>query len=226
MTILIVEDEAKMREFIKLYLIKEGYDVLEAPDGQQALERFNDNKIDLVILDIMMPKLDGFAVSRAIRKYSKVPIVMLTAVEGEVDQVKGYEYGADDYVVKPFKIKILLAKINRIIKSRLEQSIENNLTHDTFVYESLTVDIAGKRAMINELDLKLTPKLIELLIYLIAHKGIALSREQILEHVWGYDFEGGTRVVDNHIKKLRQKLDKYSSCVETVVSVGYKFILR
>lgn len=226
MTILLVEDEGKIREFVKLYLLREGYEVLEAADGHEALRLFDNAPVHLVILDIMMPGLDGFAVSEAMRTVSNVPIIMLTALESEDNHVKGYELGADDYVTKPFKIKVLLAKIKRLLASRESLMAEKNLSEDHFVYEGLSVDFDANQVTVSGQVLKLTPKEYGLLAYLIQNRNIVLSRAQILEHVWGYDFEGGTRVVDNHIKKLRRHLGKYSLCIETVVSVGYKFILR
>lgn len=225
MTILIVEDEAKMREFIKLYLVKEGYDTLEAADGQEALDMFAAHAIDLIILDVMMPKLDGFQVCQEIRAKSNVAMIMLTAVEGELDQVKGYDYGVDDYVLKPFKIKVLLAKISRILRVREDQKRRNNMSGDIFELDGLVVDVDGRKLFIEGQEVDLSPKVLDLLLYMVHNKGLALTRWQILEGVWGYDFEGGSRVVDNHIKKLRKKLAKYAYCVETVVTVGYRFVL-
>ncbi|MCT4620093.1 MAG: response regulator transcription factor [Marinisporobacter sp.] len=217
-SILVVEDESKMREFISLYLRKEGYEVIEACDGEKGLEKFNNNKIDLTILDVMMPKLDGFEVCKKIREHSKVPIIILTAIEEERDHIKGYEMGADDYITKPFKAKILIAKIKRLFE-RLREEIDK----DVYTYDKLKIDLEGRQVIINGSKVKLAPKEFELLEYLVINKGIALTRNQILENVWGYDFEGETRVVDNHIKKLRSKLENYSRFIETVISVGYKF---
>jgi len=216
--VLVVEDESKMREFICLYLRKEGYQVIEAHNGEIALEKFRENKIDLIILDVMMPKLNGFEVCKRIREKSKVPIIILTAIEKEMDQVKGYELGADDYVTKPFKAKILLAKIKRLFERLKEENDKNVLIYNTF-----KIDLDGRELYINEEKIKLAPKEFELLEYLVINKGIALTRNQILDHVWGYDFDGETRVIDNHIKKLRSKLANYAVFIETVVSVGYKF---
>ncbi len=203
--VLVVEDESKMREFICLYLRKEGYQVIEAHNGEIALEKFRENKIDLIILDVMMPKLNGFEVCKRIREKSKVPIIILTAIEKEMDQVKGYELGADDYVTKPFKAKILLAKIKRLFERLKEENDKNILIYNTF-----KIDLDGRELYINEEKIKLAPKEFELLEYLVINKGIALTRNQILDHVWGYDFDGETRVIDNHIKKLRSKLANYA----------------
>lgn len=215
--ILVVEDENKISEFISLYLKNEGYKVFEASDGQIALEKFEENEIDLIVLDIMMPRLNGFEVCKKIREKSKVPIIILTAIEEEMDHIKGYELGADDYVTKPFKIKILMAKIKRLLQRF------NKNDNDIFVHDKLKIDFDGREVFMDSKKIKLAPKEFDLLIYLIKNKGIALSRNQILENIWGYDFEGENRVVDNHIKKSRNKLENYSSLIETIISVGYKF---
>ncbi|MCT4663322.1 MAG: response regulator transcription factor [Tissierellales bacterium] len=216
--ILVVEDESRMREFIGLYLRKEGYNVVEAENGEVALEKFREFEIDLVVLDIMMPKLGGFEVCKSIREDSNIPIIILTAIEAENDHIKGYELGADDYVTKPFKIKILLAKIKRFVEKS-----SNETNKKIFEYKSLKVDLDGREVFVNDESMKLAPKEFELLAYLIMNHGIALSRDQILENVWGYDFEGESRVVDNHIKKLRSKLGLYSKLIQTMISIGYKF---
>lgn len=216
-SILVVEDESKIREFICLYLRKEGYKVIEACDGEIALKIFNENTVDLIVLDIMMPVFNGFHVCKKIREKSKLPIIILTAIEEEWDQIRGYELGADDYVTKPFKVKILLAKIKRLL-----EKIEEENTN-VFIYDRLRVDLGARDLFIDEIKVKLAPKEFDLLEYLIINRGIALSRNQILENVWGYDFQGDIRVVDNHVKKLRSKLENYSTFIQTVVSVGYKF---
>lgn len=216
--ILVVEDENRMREFIGLFLRRDGYNVIEAENGMVALEKFEAGDIDLVVLDIMMPIIDGFQVCSEIRKKSQVPIIILTAIEEENQQVKGYEIGADDYVTKPFKINILMAKIKRIV-GKIDMENENNKE----VFEGLTIDFEGRSVELDGESLKLAPKEYELLEYLVRNKNIALSREKILDNVWGYDFLGETRVVDNHIKKLRSKLGIYSKYIATVMSVGYKF---
>jgi DNA-binding response OmpR family regulator len=216
--ILVVEDESRMREFIGLYLRKEGYNVVEAENGEVALEKFREFEIDLVVLDIMMPKLGGFEVCKSIREDSNIPIIILTAIEAENDHIKGYQLGADDYVTKPFKIKILLAKIKRFVEKS-----SNETNKKIFEYKSLKVDLDGREVFVNDESMKLAPKEFELLAYLIMNHGIALSRDQILENVWGYDFEGESRVVDNHIKKLRSKLGLYSKLIQTMISIGYKF---
>ncbi|PAB58804.1 response regulator transcription factor [Anaeromicrobium sediminis] len=217
-SILVVEDESRMREFVSLYLRNEGYKVVEAHTGETAMKKFEIEKIDLIILDIMMPKLDGFEVCKRIREKSKVPIIILTAIEKEMEQIKGYELGADDYVTKPFKIKVLIAKIKRLLQRLNEETAKK-----VIVYGELRINLHGREVWINERQVKLAPKEFELLEYLIVNRGMALSRSKILEQVWGYDFEGGTRVVDNHIRKLRSKLENYAKTIKTVISVGYKF---
>ncbi|WFD11767.1 response regulator transcription factor [Tepidibacter hydrothermalis] len=216
--VLVVEDESKMREFISLYLRKEGYRVIEAYNGEVAVEKFKENKIDLIVLDVMMPKLNGFEVCKIIREKSTVPIIILTAIEKEMDQIKGYELGADDYVTKPFKAKILIAKIKRLFERLREENDKK-----VYIYNKFKIDLDGREVFINGRKIRLAPKEFELLEFLVINKGIALTRNKILENVWGYDFEGETRVVDNHIKKLRNKLENYSIFIETVISVGYKF---
>lgn len=215
--ILLVEDEDRIREFISLYLKKDAYNVIVAKNGQEALNLFGDH-IDLIVLDIMMPIVNGFEVCEEIRKTSNLPIIILTAVESEDDHIKGYELGADDYVTKPFKVQILLAKIKRLLKKESEQSDEN-----TFKYKDLIIDFSGRQVSLAGEIVKLAPKEFELLEYLINNKGIAINRSMALENVWGYDFEGEDRVVDNHIKKIRNKLGDYSNLIKTVVSIGYKF---
>jgi DNA-binding response OmpR family regulator len=216
--ILVVEDENRMREFIVLFLRREGYNVIEAENGMVALEKFKSEDIDLIVLDIMMPIIDGFQVCSEIRKISQVPIIILTAIEEENQQVKGYEIGADDYVTKPFKINILMAKVKRII-GKIDMVSGGNREE----FGGLIIDFEGRSVEVDGQTLKLAPKEYELLEYLIRNKSIALSREKILDNVWGYDFIGETRVVDNHIKKLRSKLGSYSKHIATVMSVGYKF---
>lgn len=226
MRVLIVEDEAKIREFVALFIKKSGHEILEAEDGEIGIAMFENNEIDLVLLDIMMPKMNGFQVCKKIRETSSVPIIILTAIEEDSDQIRGYELGADDYVLKPFKIDILMAKVNRLLKAREERSRKMNESEESFRYETLVIDFSVRKTYVNNDFIRLAPKEFDLLEYLILNKGLSLSRDKLLEFVWGYDFEGGNRVVDNHIKKLRNKLGKYGGCIETVVSVGYRFVIK
>lgn len=226
MKILIVEDEAKIREFISLFLKKEGYEILEAKNGAEGLLLFKESAVDMVLLDIMMPEVNGFQVCSKIRENSSVPILILTAVAEDSDQILGYELGADDYIIKPFKINILMAKIKRLLKSKQERVFKEDEFGNRFNYESLHIDFLSRILYIANEEIMLSPKEFDLIEYFILNKGISLSRDQILEAVWGYDYEGGSRVVDNHVKKLRKKLGKYEGVIQTINSVGYKFSVR
>ena len=212
-TILVVDDEKKIREFITFFLKKEGYHIIEADNGYDGVKHIQEEEVDLVILDLMMPLMDGFEVCEAIRKFSSIPVIMLTAVEGEHEHVKGYEVGVDDYITKPFKINILLAKINRILGKK-DQGFE--------MFHELKINSSSRQVMILNQKIELAPKEFDLLMYLITNRNQVLSRDQILDNVWGFDFEGGTRVVDNHIKKLRSKLNPFSQRIKTVINSGYK----
>ncbi|MCH4886933.1 response regulator transcription factor [Acidaminobacter sp. JC074] len=215
--ILIVEDESHIREFIGLYYKAEGYQITEAEDGEEALDLFKKGNFDLIVLDIMMPKLDGYAVCKEIRSQSDVPIIILTAITTEESELKCYELGADDYVTKPLKGKTLIAKSKRML-DRYKAS-------DIFTYESLSLDFKSRLLKLDGNNIDLTPKEYELLHHLIENKNIALSRESLLDAVWGYSFYGQTRVVDNHVKKLRKKLGDYAHLIQTVSKVGYRFQL-
>lgn len=211
--ILVVDDEAKIREFIRFFLSKEGYAVRDVETGEKALDIIKNDTIDLVLLDLMMPGLNGFETCTLIREKSNVPVIMLTAVEGEADHVEGYAVGVDDYITKPFKVKILIAKINRILGKNTSAYTQ---------YLELKINELSRDVLILDEPVVLTPKEYELLHYLLQNNKIALSRDQILNRVWGADFDGGTRVVDNHIKKLRSKLSVFGDHIKTVVGLGYK----
>lgn len=211
--VLVVDDERKIREFISFFLKKEGYEVIEASNGLEAINILKERTVDLVLLDLMMPILKGFEASREIRTFSNVPIIMLTAVEGEADHIEGYEAGVDDYITKPFKMPILIAKIKRLFSDKKINNIFIN---------SLKINTDSREVSLEDEKIQLAPKEYDLLVYMIENKNIALSRDQLLEEVWGFDFEGGTRVVDNHIKKLRSKLGTFSASIVTVTGVGYK----
>lgn len=213
--ILMIEDDNKLREFITIYLKKEGYTVVEAINGEEGLAKFS-NDIDLVLLDIMMPKLNGFEVCKGIRDKSDVPIIFLTAMASDDYHVEGYELGADDYVTKPFKSKILIAKIKRLLQ-------KNHKDVDHLQFGVINLDTLGHSISVNGQVIDFAPREYNLLTYLMTHEKQALSREQLLIHVWGYDFEGEGRVVDNHIKKIRKKLGHASAYIKTVKGVGYKF---
>lgn len=219
-TILVVDDEMRMRKLVGDYLKKQGYRVLEAADGRQALEVFEREKPDLIILDVMMPEYDGWAVCREIRKTSQVPIIMLTARGEEEDELFGFDLGADEYIAKPFSLKILGARLQALLR-RLETS-EQPIRR----YDGLEIDEPGRNVYVNGEKVELTPKEFDLLLYLADHAGKALTRDQILNAVWSYDYFGDTRTVDTHIKRLRLKLGEQNELIQTVRGVGYRFEVK
>jgi len=216
--ILIVEDEENLREFISLYFRAEGYTVIEAENGKDALDKFNDQKIDLIVLDIMMPIMDGYEVCNAVRSTSDVPIIILTAITDDESELKCYELGADDYMTKPLKGKTLVAKAKRMLERYSQDS-------KVFTHKTLTIEIDNRVVKIDDAVVDLAPKEFELLEYMVNNINTALTRESILNTVWGYSFYGQTRVVDNHVKKLRKKLGPYSEMIQTVTKIGYRFHL-
>lgn len=216
MTILVVDDEALIRNVIKEYLLNEGYKVLEAKDGFDALRVISDNKVDLIVLDIMMPKMDGFTCLSEIRKTKNIPVIMLSARKEEIDKLNSFDLGVDDYVTKPFSPKELVARV----KAHLKRTTSNN---ENYTYKNLKVDYKGRKVTINDKEVNLTPKEYELLTYFIKNKGIALSREQLLNSVWDYDYYGDDRTVDTHIKMLRKSLGDYRNLIKTIREVGYKY---
>ncbi len=216
MTILIVDDEVLIRNVIKEYLLNEGYKVLEAKDGFDALRVISDNKVDLIVLDIMMPKMDGFTCLSEIRKTKNIPVIMLSARKEEIDKLNSFDLGVDDYVTKPFSPKELVARV----KAHLKRTTSNN---ENYTYKNLIVDYKGRKVTINDKEVNLTPKEYELLTYFIKNKGIALSREQLLNNVWDYDYYGDDRTVDTHIKMLRKSLGEYRNLIKTIREVGYKY---
>jgi transcriptional regulatory protein resD len=216
MTILIVDDEVLIRNVIKEYLLNEGYKVLEAKDGFDALRVISDNKVDLIVLDIMMPKMDGFTCLSEIRKTKNIPVIMLSARKEETDKLNSFDLGVDDYVTKPFSPKELVARV----KAHLKRTTSNN---ENYTYKNLIVDYKGRKVTINDKEVNLTPKEYELLTYFIKNKGIALSREQLLNNVWDYDYYGDDRTVDTHIKMLRKSLGDYRNLIKTIREVGYKY---
>ena len=216
--ILVVDDESRIRKIIRDFLVREGYVVCEAEDGEAALDIFcSNNDIDLIIMDVMMPKMDGWQLCKEVRKLSKVPILMLTAKSEEQDELKGFELGVDEYISKPFSPKILTARVNALLRRTTGDSEEildiagitvNKIAH--------TVTIDGK-----EIDLSF--KEFELLTYLMENRGIALSREKILNNVWNYDYYGDARTIDTHVKKLRSKMGEKGKFISTIWGMGYKF---
>ena len=218
--LLIVDDEPKIREVIREYAEFNGYDVTEAGDGMSAVGLCKLNKYDLIVLDIMMPKLDGYDACKEIKKIQDVPIIMLSARSEEYDKLFGYELGIDDYMVKPFSPRELMAKIKVVLDRRNSVKKENT---DEMAFGGLEVNIPARTVSVDGKRVELTPKEYELLFYLIKHKNIALSRDKLLYDIWGYDFFGDDRTIDTHIKNLRNNLGPYRDYIVTLRGVGYKF---
>ncbi len=220
--ILIVDDEQRMRSLIKDFLKQKNYSSLEAADGEEALQVFeeNKNKIKLILLDVMMPKLDGWSVLRQIRQTSNVPIIMLTARGEEQDELFGFELGVDEYIPKPFSPKILVARVEAILKraSKYEKEIKN--------YGGIEIDKEGRTVSVDGKQIDLSLREYELLVYLVDNQSIALSRDKILNNVWNYDYYGDSRTIDSHIKKIRHKLGKKGKYIETIRGIGYKFEIK
>lgn len=220
MKVLVVDDEINIRKVICEYAKFEGYEVEEAINGMDAVEICKQKDFDIIIMDIMMPRLDGFSAVKEIRKIKKdIPVIMLSARGEEYDKLFGFEIGIDDYVVKPFSPKELMARIAAVIK-RTNGKLKKE---DKYVLDGLVIDMLGKTVEIDKKRIELTPKEYDLLVYLVLNKNIALSREKILNEVWGYDFFGEDRTVDTHIKMLRNNLGRYRDKIETVRGTGYKF---
>lgn len=220
--ILIVEDELRIRILLKDYFRKEGFKIYEAGDGEEALNSFSEHNIDLVVLDIMMPKINGFKVCETIRSVSNIPIILLTAKEEEEDKLRGYDLGADDYVTKPFSPKVLVAKIKALLKRIENTNVDKNILD----FNGLTINKLSHEVRLGKEEVSLSPKEYDLLIYLTSNKGIALSRDKILDNVWGFDYFGDIRTVDTNIKRLREKLLSKSSYITTVRGSGYKFEVK
>ena len=219
MKILIADDEKLIRDVIKEYCNFEGYEVIEAENGVEALENIN-NTVDLIILDIMMPKLDGFSACKKIKEKYNIPIIMLSARSEEYDKLYGFDLGIDDYLTKPFSPKELIARIKAVTNRKEKKK------HKIFQYENLSVDFIAHKITINNEEVTVTPKEYELLCYFIDNINVALSREQLLSKVWGYDFYGDNRTVDTHIKMLRNNLKEYRNLIVTVRGMGYKFEIK
>ena len=214
MKVLIADDEKLIRDVIKEYCLGSGYEVLEAVNGIEAVEKAKD--ADIIVLDIMMPKMDGFTAYKLIKEKYNTPTIMLSARGEEYDKLAGFDLGIDDYMTKPFSPKELMARINAVIKRYKGED-------DFYIYKNLKVDFLGHAAYINGKELLLTPKEYDLLVYFINNKGIALSREQLLNNIWNYDYFGNDRTIDTHIKMLRNNLGEYRDLITTVRGMGYKF---
>ena len=216
--ILVVDDEARMRKLVKDFLIKSKFDVLEAGDGEEAVDQFYENKdVALIILDVMMPKMDGWEVVREIRKYSQVPIIMLTAKSDEKDELLGFELGVDEYISKPFSPKILVARVEAILRRT------NQLDDGDIEVGGIYINQSAHEVKIDGEPIDLSFKEFELLTYFVTNQGVALSRERLLNNVWNYDYFGDARTIDTHVKKLRSKLGEKGEYIKTIWGMGYKF---
>ena len=220
--ILVVDDESRMRKLLNDFLVAKGYKILEAEDGEKAIEVFeeNKNKIKLILLDVMMPKLDGWSVLRKIRQDSNVPVIMLTARGEEQDELFGFELGVDEYISKPFSPKILVARVEAILK-RVYGDIK-----EVKDYDGITIDQEGRTVKVDGKPIDLSLREYELLKYLLDNENISLSRDKILNNVWNYDYYGDSRTIDSHIKKIRHKLGKKGKYIETIRGIGYKFEIK
>ncbi len=219
-SMLIVDDEEKIRALIKKYAVFEGHKVTEASNGMEAVKLCREDNFDIILMDVMMPELDGFSAVKEIRKTHDIPVVMLSARGEEYDKIHGFELGVDDYVVKPFSPKELMMRIEAIMK-RAKKG--NDITHDKYVKEGLSVDFTARKISVDGVDINMTPKEYDLLFFMVKNKNVALSREKLITEVWGYDFYGDDRTLDTHIKLIRKALGKYSEFIKTLRGVGYRF---
>ena len=225
MKLLVVDDEARIREIIRKYATFEGHTVDEAADGMEAIEHCRNKQYDLVIMDVMMPELDGFSACREIRKFSQVPMIMLSARGEEYDRIHGFEAGIDDYVVKPFSPKELMMRVSAILKRTAAPSTTAAKApmEQVCFGTGMVVDFTARTVTIDGTELNLSPKEYELLFYMVRNRGIALTREKLISNVWGYDFFGDDRTLDTHIKLLRRQLGTYADRITTLRGVGYRF---
>ena len=220
MKVLIVDDEEMIRNVLKEYVEFEGNEAFEAADGMEAVRMCRDNDYDIILMDVMMPRLDGFSAVKEIRKTNDIPVIMLSARGEEYDKLFGFEIGVDDYVTKPFSPKEVMARINAVTKRRAAKDEPKN---DVYKFEGLTIDMAGRNVYVDGEKAELTPKEYEILFYFVKNRGIALTREKLLMDVWGFDFYGDDRTVDTHIKMLRSNLKEYRKFIVTLRGLGYKF---
>lgn len=218
--ILICDDESGIRAMVSKYARFEGHNVIQAENGMQAIDICRGKDIDIIIMDVMMPELDGFSAVKEIRKFSSVPAIMLSARGEEYDRIHGFEIGVDDYVVKPFSPKELMLRIDVIMRRRNKTDTNG---HDLYKKDGLVIDFTARKVQIDGQSLELSPKEYDLLFYMVKNKGIALSREKLITNVWGYDFYGDDRTLDTHIKLLRRHLGDYSSLIVTLRGTGYRF---
>ena len=220
MKVLIVDYEEMIRNVLKEYVEFEGNEAFEAADGMEAVRMCRDNDYDIILMDVMMPRLDGFSAVKEIRKTKDIPVIMLSARGEEYDKLFGFEIGVDDYVTKPFSPKEVMARINAVTKRRAGKEEPKN---DVYKFEGLTIDMAGRNVYVDGEKAELTPKEYEILFYFVKNRGIALTREKLLMDVWGFDFYGDDRTVDTHIKMLRSNLKQYRKFIVTLRGLGYKF---
>ncbi|MBD5158401.1 MAG: response regulator transcription factor [Butyrivibrio sp.] len=221
--LLVVDDEEKIRVIIRKYAEFEGYEIDEAEDGMQALAKLGNNDYDLIIIDVMMPELDGFTACREIRKVKKIPIIMLSARGEEYDKIHGFELGIDDYVVKPFSPRELMMRVKAVLARGAAQTDEQEQTRDVYRSEGLVVDFTARMVIVDGVQVNMTPKEYDLLFYMVRNRGIALTREKLITEVWGYDYYGDDRTLDTHIKLLRSSLGEYRRYLVTLRGVGYRF---
>ena len=220
--ILLVEDESRIREMVREYLENEGFVITEAVDGADGLDKFKGSEFDMLVLDVMLPKIDGWSVCREVRRTSTIPILMLTARGEEYDRLFGFELGVDDYIVKPFSPKELVARMKAVLR-RSSNSANNTSAVDLFEYRSLSVNINSRKVTISGKNIEMTPKEFDLLSFFVKNRDRVFTREQLLDKVWGYEFGGDYRTVDTHVKMLRESLGEFRNLLVTVWGVGYKF---
>ncbi|MBP0969470.1 MAG: response regulator transcription factor [Oscillospiraceae bacterium] len=227
--LLVVDDEKEIRNLIEKYATFEGNEVSCASNGMEAVELCRENQYDLIIMDVMMPELDGFSAVAMIRKFSNTPVIMLSARGEEYDRIHGFEIGVDDYVVKPFSPRELMLRINAVLNRTVQKETEPasaeapSHEHEKYEYKGLEIDFTARTVDIDSERIDMSPKEYDLLFYLVKNRGIALTRDKLLSDIWGYDFYGVDRTLDTHIKLLRKKLGEYSSCIVTLRGVGYRF---
>ncbi len=221
MKVLIVDDEEMIRNVLKEYVEFEGYEAYEAADGMDAVNMCRENDYDIILMDVMMPKLDGFSAVKEIKKFKDIPVIMLSARSEEYDKLFGFEIGVDDYVTKPFSPKEVMARVNAVTKRYKAKADEPRTS--IYEFEGLTIDMAGRNVYVDGEKAELTPKEYEILFYFVKNNGIALTREKLLTDVWGFDFYGDDRTVDTHIKMLRSNLKQYRKFIVTLRGLGYKF---
>lgn len=219
--ILLIEDENRIREMVKEYLENEGFKITEAADGEEGLNKFKSSEYDMIVLDVMLPKVDGWSVCREVRRASSIPILMLTARGEEYDRLFGFELGVDDYIVKPFSPKELVARMKAVL--RRSSGISKNTSADLFEYKDLLVNIVARKVTIAGINVEMTPKEFDLLSFFVKNMDRVFTREQLLDKVWGYEFGGDYRTIDTHVKMLRESLGEHRNLIVTAWGVGYKF---